>query len=193
MDLEYGRIAVKAARAAAEAETRGEPAEVRISGPFSESCGVFVTVSEFPSGDLRGCIGYPEPIFPLEKGLVKAAVSACHDPRFPPLTLEEAKACTFEITILTPPEEIHFSDPEELVRKIVIGRDGLIMELEGRRGLFLPQVPVEWGWDVYEYLAHLSVKAGLPPFAWSRPGVRFSRFEGEIFSEVSPDGEVERK
>ena len=72
----------------------------------------------------------------------------------------------------------------------MVGRDGLIIDYHGNRGLLLPQVPVEWGWDTEEYLAHLSMKAGLPPDAWTYRGARISSFRGEIFREVSPGGDI---
>jgi len=194
MDLKDGTDAVRAARQYAEAESKGETASVK-GGPdwHNEKKGVFVTISEYPSGDLRGCIGYPEPVFPFGDALRMSAIAACHDPRFDDLTFEEAKNCTFEVTILTVPQRIDHRTPEELISKIVIGRDGLILSYKGRRGLLLPQVPVEWGWGVEEYLEHLSVKAGFRPGTWKEPGVTIESFNGEIFSETSPRGEVVSK
>jgi len=96
-----------------------------------------------------------------------------------------------EVTVLTPPELITATTPEEIKGSIVIGRDGLIIEKGYYRGLLLPQVPVEWGWDVDEYLVNLCYKAGLPPDAWKQ--ARIYRFQGEIFSETEPYGEVVRR
>lgn len=193
MDLELGIAAVKAARKAAEAETERRSVDPELPGGFGHRSGAFVTISDYPSGDLRGCIGYPEPALPLGEAIVSAARSACHDPRFPPLTSREASDCTFEVTILTPPEGIEFDSPEDLLDKIEIGRDGLIISYMGRRGLLLPQVPVEWKWNKAEYLSHLSMKAGLSQDAWKEKGVVIDRFEGEIFAEETPRGEVVRK
>ena len=193
MDLADGIAAVAAARRYAEAETKKEVANISLPEAFSENRGVFVTISEHPSRDLRGCIGYPEPIFPLRDALRMSAAAACHDPRFIDLTLKEAKECTFEVTILTPPQRIRYGSPDELLSNIVIGRDGLILSYKGRRGLLLPQVPLEFGWDAEEFLRHLSMKAGLGPGAWKEPGVIMEAFSGEIFSETSPGGEVVRK
>ena len=193
MKAEEGQIAVNAARKFAEAETEGKNIDITFPASFSELKGVFVTISEYPSGDLRGCIGYSEPFFQLRDALRMSAVAACHDPRFDVLTINEAKRCTFEVTILSPPEKIEYSEPSQLLEAIEIGRDGLIMELNGKRGLLLPQVPVEWMWGVEEFLEHLSQKAGLRPNAWQHPDVIIKRFEGEIYSEVSPEGEVRRK
>ncbi|MDR2698134.1 MAG: TIGR00296 family protein [Candidatus Methanoplasma sp.] len=193
MELEDGIAAVRAARRCAEAETRGRSAEPSLPEGFSEKKGVFVTISQYPSGDLRGCIGYPEPAFPLKDALMMSAEAACHDPRFRDLTFDETDRCTFEVTILTVPQRIPYGTPEELLSKIVIGRDGLIISHRGRRGLLLPQVPSEFGWDAEEFLRHLSMKAGLGPGAWKEPGAVIDVFSGEIFSETSPRGEVVRK
>jgi len=193
MELADGTAAVKAARRYAEAETKRETAEVSFPEGFSERKGVFVTISEYPSGDLRGCIGYPEPVFPLKESLKLSAVAACHDPRFYDLTFAETKACTFEVTILTVPQKVLFNSPEELLSKIAVGRDGLIITHKGRRGLLLPQVPLEFGWDAEEFLRHLSMKAGFNPGTWKDAGVVIESFSGEIFTETSPGGEVVRK
>jgi uncharacterized protein (TIGR00296 family) len=202
MDLKDGTVAVETARRCAEAETNGGGAAIlakkrseNIGWPasFSEKKGVFVTISEYPSGDLRGCIGYPEPVFPFGDALRMSAIAACHDPRFFDLKYEETDRCTFEVTVLTVPEKVEFGSPEELVSKISIGRDGLIISHKGRRGLLLPQVPTEFGWDAEEFLKHLSLKAGLGPKAWKEPGVTIESFSGEIFSETSPRGEIVRK
>ncbi len=193
MDIEFGGEAVRAARQAAEAETERRSEDPKFSNGFNELSGAFVTISKYPSGDLRGCIGYPEPVLPLGQAIISASRSACHDSRFLPLTPKEVEKCVFEVTILTPPKKIKFSSPEDLLSKIEIGRDGLILSYKGRRGLLLPQVPVEWGWDKGEYLSHLSVKAGLSPDTWRMEGVIIESFQGEIFAEGSPKGEVVRK
>lgn len=193
MDGDEGRAAVAVARAVAEAETRGMSADPLLPGSFSRPSGVFVTVSEYPSGDLRGCIGYPEPVLPLGEALILAAKAACHDPRFEDLDYGEAINCTFEVTVLTAPEVLEHSGPEDLIGRIAVGRDGLILETGAGRGLLLPQVPREHGWDAREFLEHLSAKAGLDRDAWRRPDARISVFRGDVFSELSPGGDVIRR
>jgi uncharacterized protein (TIGR00296 family) len=190
-DDAYGAGLLRLARDAVDAETSGKKFEIPDSPAVP--AGVFVTVSEYPSGNLRGCIGIPEPVYPMNEALAKAGASACHDPRFPPLTYGEASECTVEITILTPPEELEFENPEEMKNGIVLGRDGIILEYGGRRALFLPQVAPEWGWTKEETLEHLSEKAGLRRNDWKRPGVRIWTFRGEIFSEETPRGKTIRK
>jgi uncharacterized protein (TIGR00296 family) len=193
MELTDGIAAVRAARHYAEAETKREAGSYTLPEGFSNRKGVFVTISKYPSGNLRGCIGYPEPVFPLKDALRMSAQAACHDPRFSDLRFSETKECTFEVTILRVPEKVRHGSPEELLSKIVIGRDGLILSYKGRRGLLLPQVPIEYGWDAEEFLRHLSMKAGFGPEVWREPGVLIEAFSGEIFSETSPGGEVVRK
>lgn len=185
-----GESAVRYARACVRAEVLGTAAPA--DPGLGEHRGVFVTLNEHPSGDLRGCIGYPYPVMSLGEAIDGAARAACHDPRFPDLSERELDGIVVEVTVLTVPIEI-VGLPGDLRDGIAIGRDGLILEYLGRRGLLLPQVPVEWGWDTDEFLAHLSMKAGLPEDAWSREGARLWRFEGEVFSETVPGGDVVRR
>ena len=166
MDTEEGILAVKAARTSIEAETQGIMPDVDLPVSFDRKSGVFVTINTYPSGDLRGCIGYPEPVFALKDALVHSAESACHDPRFMPLSFREAANCTVEVTILSEPV-LMGCPKDDIPKNIVIGRDGLIIQFGRRRGLLLPQVPVEWGWDVNEYLEQICYKAGLPADAMS--------------------------
>ena len=192
--MTLGKSAVDFARICVDAEVRGRMADIPDPALSSEMRGVFVTLNKYPSGDLRGCIGFPYPIMPLTDAIRGSAESACHDPRFPDLGEDELDLITVEVTLLSVPEELMFDDPRDLPGMIVIGRDGLIMECMGHRGLLLPQVPVEWGWDATEYLRYLSMKAGLPSDAWMHPDTRIWAFEGEVFSEDSPRGNVsERK
>ena len=191
IQLEHGEEAVRSARAAAVSETSGEPYRMLTEGIFGEPRGVFVTYSMYPSHDLRGCIGYPMPVLPLGEAIEASARAACHDPRFPDLRRRELDSLTVEVTVLTVPETMDVPK-EELPKAIELGRHGLIITCGGRRGLLLPQVPGEWGWDVHEYLENLSMKAGLRPDAWKRPDAIIESFEGEIFHEVSPNGRIER-
>ncbi|MBC7108048.1 MAG: TIGR00296 family protein [Methanomassiliicoccales archaeon] len=189
-----GEVAVRMARKVVDAEARREKVkDVDLPESFSEKRGVFVTLSTYPDHDLRGCIGYPEPVFSLEKALVMAAQSACHDPRFPPLREHELKGIVVEVSILTPPQMIKVSDPKKLPEQVIVGEDGLIVEMGPFRGLLLPQVPVEYGWDVEEFLSHTCMKAGLTPDCWLDKRARFFKFQAEIFAEEKPYGPVARK
>ncbi len=184
-----GEGIVALARASVEAEVRGTGSPPIPDG-LSDNAGAFVTLNTFPSRELRGCIGYPLPSMPLGTTIVEAGKAVCHDPRFPPLTERELDGVTVEVTVLTVPENLIFDTPDELLGMIEVGRDGLIIDYMGYRGLLLPQVPVEWGWDAEEYLRHLSMKAGLPPDAWRYSGVRISTFQGRIWHETTPNGDV---
>ena len=144
---------------------------------FKEKRGIFVTLKK--QGTLRGCIGYPEPVYPLLDALLDAAVSAAvRDPRFPPVTAPEMGDITIEVTVLTTPEEI-VPDPEN----VTIGKDGLIAEKGIFKGILLPQVPVEWGWDAEEFLCQVCIKAGLPPDCWLDKKTTIYTFQGQIFAE----------
>lgn len=191
METDEGILAVKAARTSIEAETQGIMPEIDLPESFDRKSGVFVTINTYPSGDLRGCIGYPEPVFALKDALVHSAESACHDPRFMPLSFKESINCTVEVTILSEPVLMD-CPKEDIPKNIVIGRDGLIIQFGRRRGLLLPQVPVEWGWDVNEYLEQICYKAGLPADAWKLKDSMMWTFTGEIFHELSPKGEIVR-
>lgn len=188
-----GIFAVKAARKTVECETVGKEPDIDFPKSFDAESGVFVTLNTYPARELRGCIGYPEPFYPLKDALVFSAQSACHDPRFPALDKSECSGITVEVTVLSKPELVMVDDKTKLLKKIVIGRDGLIIEFGRKRGLLLPQVPVEWNWDVEEYLENLCLKAGLPRDAWTLKDSSIYSFTGEIFSETSPNGEIVRR
>lgn len=191
MTSALGVEAVRLARGAVESEVLGRPMEPGVTDSrFDQPSGAFVTLNTYPDHGLRGCIGYPMPVFTLREAIENSGRAACHDPRFPDLEASELDGVTVEVTVLTVPEAIEAESPQGIVDSVEIGRDGLMMELMGRRGLLLPQVPVEWGWDRVQFLSQLSVKAGLPLDAWTHPNARISRFRGEIYHEVSPYGEV---
>ena len=98
-----------------------------------------------------------------------------------------------EVSVLTPPVEMMVEKRSELPKMIVIGRDGLIMEKGFRRGLLLPQVPVEWGWGPEEFLEQTCHKSGLTSDCWLDPKVKIFSFSAEVFAEESPRGQVVRK
>lgn len=188
-----GEAAVRFARSVVDAEVGRADAPGVPDGPgFARSAGAFVTLETYPVGDLRGCIGIPLPVMPLGGAIASAARSACHDPRFPDLRASELDRITVEVTILTPPVPIQ-GGPERISGSVTIGRDGLLIRFMGRTGLFLPQVPVEQGWDVDEYLDNLCMKAGLPPGTWRREGAVVEKFQGEAWHETSPYGDVVRR
>jgi len=189
-----GELAVRLAREVVDAEAKGRACgHVDAPGSFREKRGVFVTLSSYPGHMLRGCIGFPEPIFSLGSALVQAAQHACHDPRFPDLDAGELDDIVVEVSILTPPQEIVVEDPQELPLVVEVGKDGLIAERGPFRGLLLPQVPVEWGWGAEEFLSQTCVKAGMGPDAWKDGRTRFYKFQADVFAEEAPRGQVSRK
>lgn len=161
---------------------------------LKERAGVFVTLETCPEKNLRGCIGYPEPVMPLVEATIKAAIaSATQDPRFRPVGRDEIKNIIVEVSILTPPELINAKSPGEYVEKIVIGKHGLIVEKGAYRGLLLPQVPVENNWKTEEFLSHTCIKAGLMSDCWLEKGTKIYKFSGIVFSETEPNGDVVEK
>ena len=149
---------------------------------FSFNSGVFVTLSN-PDG-LRGCIGFPMPDKKLSHGIIDAAIAAAtEDPRFSPVKTNELNDIVFEVTVLTPPVEITVTDPMEYLEKIKVGRDGLIIRNSFSSGLLLPQVPVEYGWNVEEFLQHTCEKAGLEKNTWKNEKVKIEKFEGIVYKE----------
>jgi len=163
-----------------------------------ERRGVFVTInSKGEKGEydqLRGCIGFPYPIMPIVEATIEAAIAAAtEDPRFYPLSLDELPQVTFEVSVLSEPREIQVASRSELPSKVVVGRDGLIVERFTRSGLLLPQVAVEYRWGPEEFLDEACVKAGLPPGAWKEEGTKVLSFTADVFGEVEPRGPVVRK
>ena len=141
--------------------------------------------------ELRGCIGYPEPVYPLVEATIKAAIAAAtQDPRFYPVSLKELGHCIIEVSVLTKPELLKVDSPKEYPEKVEVGRHGLIVERGLARGLLLPQVPVDEGWTSEEFLSHTCMKAGLMPDCWLDEETKIYTFEGIVFAETSPKGEV---
>ncbi|MBK5111982.1 MAG: TIGR00296 family protein [Candidatus Heimdallarchaeota archaeon] len=161
---------------------------------FLEESGVFVTLNKPDkqgNKKLRGCIGFPTPVHTLVQATIEAAKSsAVSDPRFPTVDVEEMKEILIEVTILTPPKLMEVKDPKEYLKRIKIGRDGLIVKRGGSSGLLLPQVPVEWCWDVEEFLEHTCGKAWLPGDCWKDLRTEIYSFSGIIYQELEPKGEV---
>ncbi len=135
--------------------------------------GLFVTLRE--GAKLQGCIGWITSDEPLHRTVVHCAIAAAtEDPRFEPLRAEDLAKLSIQISVLSP--LIPVASPEE----ILVGRDGLVVEKEGRRGLLLPQVAVEQDWGRDALLEEVCRKAGLPPGAWRRDAT-LHRFTAEVF------------
>ena len=172
------RRLIELARRALEAKVhRAGVFEVDAPQVADVRCGAFVTISHH--GELRGCLGRldsPLPIANLVAELAEAVADS--DPRFTPVVPQELVGIEVEISVLTPEREI------ESIEEIEVGRHGLIVEQGHSRGLLLPQVPEEHGWDRHAFLQHACLKAGLAADAWRR-GARIFVFEAQVFGEHS--------
>ena len=145
--------------------------------------GTFVTLRKH--GALRGCIGVIEERLPLCRAVVEYAIhAATRDPRFRPVTAEEAKEVEIEISVMNPTADplSPFQKVKD-VSEIVIGRDGLFLKKGMVQGILLPQVPVEQGWDRDTFLMGICRKAGLPDGAWEEPQAELYRFSAQVFGE----------
>ncbi len=166
---------------------------------YKENYGSVVTLNthNVKGNPLRGCIGYIEPRFALYDAIHKVSISsATEDTRFSSVSIDEMDNIIIEISILTPPKIIEVGTPNEYLEKIVIGRDGLIVERGMRRGLLLPQVPIDHdrNWDVETFLNHTCSKAWLSSDAWKDiKGTKIYSFQAIVFEEKTPRGEVVRK
>ena len=153
------------------------------SAHLREERGAFTTLHSH--GNLRGCIGHILAMAPLEQTIRETArAAALEDPRFPPVIEAELESLQLEISVLSPMFEIA---PED----VVVGRHGLMVSYGGRRGLLLPQVAPEWGWDRETFLNQTCRKAGLRPDQWKH-GAKLEAFTAEVFGESEP-GESLRK
>jgi len=190
-----GVVLVKTARkAVTEFLSNGDRIKLEsdLEEKFSFNSGVFVTLNN-PDG-LRGCIGFPMPEKKLSHAIIEGAIAAAtEDPRFPSVKTNELNDIVFEVTVLTPPVEIDVSDSMEYLKKIKVGRDGLIIRHSFSSGLLLPQVPVEYNWNVEEFLQHTCEKAGLASDTWKNESVKIEKFEGIIFKEETPNGTIVRE
>ena len=154
-----------------------ERREISLTPPsphFSELRGAFTTI--YFQGQLRGCVGYVLPVFSLYRTVAETArAAAFEDTRFSPVTLAEAPALEVSLSILSPLKAVQ---PEE----VEIGVHGLVVADGGRRGLLLPQVPVEHHWDRLTFIEQTCHKAGLPRDAWQQ-GATLEAFTAEVFGD----------
>jgi AmmeMemoRadiSam system protein A len=176
------KMLLQIAREAIIALVEGRNISFPIPSPhLAEPRGVFTTI--YSHGKLRGCVGLPEATVSLYKAVAETArAAASEDPRFAPVSLPESRALRISISILSSLSSITPSEVE-------IGRHGLVISHGSRRGLLLPQVPVEHGWDRDTFLEQTCLKAGLARDAW-RTGARVDAFTAEVFadSDFQTDG-----
>lgn len=146
------------------------PAQEKLRRPGA----AFVTLTK--RGRLRGCIGYTEAVAPLYRTIQECAVAAAtEDPRFRPVSAAEVESLRIEISVLTPLAPVR---PED----VRVGTHGLMIRKGPRRGLLLPQVATEYGWDRETFLSQVCLKAGLDPDEWKKGGELFA-FNAEVFGE----------
>ena len=141
---------------------------------LAEPRGAFTSL--YLRGDLRGCVGYVLPITSVYRAVIDTArAAAFEDSRFHAVTIDEARDLEIELSVLSPPQPI-------AVDAIEVGRHGLLISMAGRRGLLLPQVPIEHNWDRTTFLDQTCRKAGLPLNAW-KLGATIEAFTAEVFGE----------
>jgi len=176
--LKEGKQLVDLARAAISGD-------ILTTKGFEDKRGIFVTLNSYPGKQLRGCIGFPEPTFPLREAIIEAARSAAFkDSRFNPVRKNEK--FTVDISVLTEPELIE-KDP---LKSFTIGKHGLIVKHHGNYGLLLPQVFAEWKATQEQALAMVCEKAGLDMDSWKKKDCRIYKFEAQVFIEEKPNGKV---
>ncbi len=176
LNAQQHKILLRIARDAVETAAKNMPYSPASEDPVLQQPGAaFVTLRQ--AGQLRGCIGSVEAKEPLFQNVANMARAAARqDPRFTPVQLAELPDIKIEVSILTPARRV------DDVSEIEVGLHGLIIQQGNQRGLLLPQVPVEWGWERDEFLDQTCVKAGLPPGSWQR-GAEIYAFTAEVFGE----------
>lgn len=148
---------------------------IEITPGMQQIMGAFVTLKKHEN--LRGCIGEITPTRPVYEAVMDRAIDAAmHDSRFKAVRSDEFNDLSFEISALTPPKSV------ASYRDIVLGRDGVVLQKNGRSAVFLPQVAPEQGWGLEEMLSQLALKAGLPANAWAE-GASFTVFQAIVFGE----------
>lgn len=173
--VEERKLLLEAAHEAILSTLEGREISAEAPSPhLAELRGAFTTI--YHEGKLRGCVGYPVAAVPLFQTVIETARSAAfEDPRFLPVTVEEARDLAMSLSVLSPIKSIK-------AEKVEVGRHGLLISLGPRRGLLLPQVAVEHGWDRVTFLEQTCRKAGLPLDAW-RTGASIEAFTAEVFCD----------
>lgn len=184
LDSEQGRLLTRLARAAISRELKLLVADAPAHPAWlNEPGAVFVTLTQHDR--LRGCIGSLEAHRSLIEDLeANARAAAFKDPRFPPLTWEELSCTRVEVSVLSRPEPIRFSDEKDALSKLRPGIDGVILEQGCHRATFLPQVWAQLP-EPRQFMAHLKLKAGLEEDFWAAD-IRLSRYTVEKFREDTP-------
>jgi AmmeMemoRadiSam system protein B/AmmeMemoRadiSam system protein A len=171
------KIARNSLRAAVHDEPLPHPGE--LSDLFKNNRGCFVTLTK--ANQLRGCIGYIEPIKPLYQAIIENARNAAlYDNRFSPVRADEIDSLSIEISVLSQPKPLSFKTPVELLKLLRPGIDGVILSSGSHQSTFLPQVWEQLP-DKIQFLEHLSIKGGMPKDGWKSASVKI--YSVEHFSE----------
>lgn len=174
LDLAHRSIACALEGRTLSLESESESEMDSATGHLGEKRGAFCTL--YLNGQLRGCVGYVFPVTPLLQTVAETARGAAFDdPRFPAVTPSEGPRLKVSLSILSVLTPIA---PEQ----VEVGTHGLLVSRAGKRGVLLPQVPIEHGWNRTTFLEQACVKAGLPPDAW-KTGVTLESFTAEIFGD----------
>ena len=182
MDKTDKKLLLELARESIKTYFSGKKPNMNWVKHLNEKQGVFVTLHK--DGNLRGCIGYPMPVYSLNTAVVEAARSAAfNDPRFDPVKENELEGIEIEISVLTVPGKIEVSHSNDYVDEIKIGEDGLIIEGAYGSGLLLPQVATENGFNVEKFLNCLCQKAGMGFNCWKDLQNTISKFQAIVFNE----------
>lgn len=189
ISLEDGKILVKFARHVIETYFSGKTINFPEVDKFTDKRGVFVTLSLY--GNLRGCIGYPEPVYSLNRAIVEASrAAAFKDSRFPPIIENELEEITIEVSVLTKPKLIEVEHQKEYLDKIKIGKHGLIIKSGYHSGLLLPQVFIDYDSTPKEALEMTCQKASLDKDEWKDKDTEIYSFSSQIFKETEPKGDI---
>lgn len=193
LTLDEGAFLVKLARESVERRFVNEtPDFAKVPDKLRRKGAAFVTIERVVGSarQLRGCIGYVEPIKPLYMTVYETALAAAfEDPRFPPVKARELPLLLYEVSVLSPIRRLS-AGPRDRPREVKIGKMGLIAKKGYFSGLLLPQVPVEEGWDEEAFLMYTCIKAGLPGDCWLDDDVEFYYFTARVFAEEYPAGPV---
>jgi uncharacterized protein len=194
ISIQEGTELVRLARTSVEAYIKNKKI-FSLEKNSNKKAGVFVTLYHINKTNneknLRGCIGSVFPTQNIYHSVIAAAINAAtEDPRFIAINEKELDDVIFEVSVLTKPSLIRLDNTDASLSKIVIGRDGLMIQSRYGSGLFLPQVPVEQKWNARDYLSNLCYKTGAPSDAWLLPDSKLYTFCSLIFREKLPNREI---
>lgn len=189
MNLEEGKLLVKLARNSIITFFSSKIIDLDSTNKFQEKQGVFVTLTKFSR--LRGCIGFAEAVFPLQRAIIEASrAAAFEDPRFPNVLEKEMNEICVEVSVLTVPELIKADHPKQFFDMIEPGKHGLIIRKGIYSGLLLPQVFIDHDSTPKQALEMTCIKAGMDKDTWKEKDVQIFRFSAQIFKEVEPNGDI---